>query len=125
MKRFIIISFMCVCAVISCDKIIGEGEDVKAAKESFEIEVLCDDYDNDGELTKSSFSSLALTKVNNVNIYIYSDGVLDEEHSGYFSPASGISISFPSYDKRYDIYMLANVGQVTPPDDEEDLAGWM
>ncbi len=126
MKRFIIITIMCVCAVISCDKLIGEGEDVRAAKGNYAIEVLCDDYDNDQELgTKSSFSSSVLTKVNNVNIYIYCDGMLDEEHSAFFSPATGISISFESYDKSYDIFMLANVGEVTPPDDESDLEDWM
>ena len=124
MKRSIIITLICACAALSCNKIAEVGPANDAVRDGIAIEVLCDDCSG-GAATKSSFSSSALTKVNNVNIWIYSDGILDEAHSGYFSPASGISISFPSYDRSYDIYMLANVGNVTPPADEEELAGWM
>ena len=119
MKRFLTITLMCACAAISCDRLSDENPD---SGRGIGIEVLCDDYVEDiGLDTKSSFSSSALTKVNNVNIYIYCDGVLDSHHSGYFSPATGISISFPSYDRTYDIYMLANVGRVTAPEDEDDI----
>ena len=125
MKRMLILSAIGLLAAVSCDKFSGEGSSSEKDTREYGIEILCDDYDNDGESTRSSFSSSALTKVNNVNIYIYHDGMLDEEHSGYFSPATGIRISFGSYDHTYDIFMLANVGQVTPPDDESDLEDWM
>jgi len=108
-------------ALFSCSKM---GPEITSAEPSpdgsYPMEISCEPVAGEQESTKSSFTTAALTKVSNVCIFIYRDGSLVSDL--YFPTASGISVSFPSSTDTYDVYMLANMGDVIAPQDEDDVA---
>lgn len=93
----------------------GRGED-----ETYNITVSTDIPDNQGQI-KSSFGEDDLTKINNLNVFIYHEGKLLADYCRYFADMSSLMLSFPYGKDGFNIYMVGNVGQLTPPYDESQL----
>lgn len=71
--------------------------------------------------SRSSFAEEDFNKIKDLNIFMYHGGYLLKEYSGYYSDLSSLMLSFP-YDKNgFNIYMVGNVGQVEPPEEESDI----
>ena len=119
MKRLLFITSICLGAALSCTKFGSDGPSEMRPDGSYRLEISCEEPEGMAP-TKSSFSSASLSRVSNVNIFIYRDGTLLSDL--YFPSASGIDVSFPSASDTYDVYMLANVGNVTAPADEDDIS---
>ncbi len=73
--------------------------------------------------SKSSFCPEELDKISDINVWIYQEGVLIRDYSFYCSmPGSGsLDVSFPSRHSRYNLYLLANAGEIEAPDSEKDI----
>lgn len=120
MKRFLFLSILSIGAALSCTKLNSPSAPFARADGSYMFDVSCEPVEGEQVQTKSSYSSSALTKVSNVNIYIYRDGEIVEQK--YFSSASGIQVTFPNNTDTYNVYMLANIGQKSAPEEESDLS---
>ena len=118
MKRYLILCLLGACALMSCTLLDTPSQPHTNPDGSFVFNVECEPVEGEAQ-TKSAFSSSALTKVSNVNIYVYRGGSLID--SKYFGSASGITMDFPSNTDTYNVYMLANVGQFTAPSSESAL----
>jgi len=119
MKRICIV-LLSIGALISCTKLGSDGPSAQPnADGSFPFEISCEPLQGETEATKSSFTQTALTKVSNVCIFVYRDGALINDL--YFPSTSGISVSFPSRTDTYNVYMLANMGDVVAPQNENDV----
>lgn len=119
MKRLLILSAICLGAALSCTKFGPDGPSPEAPDGSYRFEISCEDPEG-SPMTKSSFTSQSLTKVSNVNIFVYRGGSLIDDL--YFPSASGINVAFPSSSDTYNVYMLANVGDVTAPSSESGVS---
>ncbi|MCR5760295.1 MAG: DUF4906 domain-containing protein [Bacteroidales bacterium] len=73
---------------------------------------------------RSSFCPASLDMVSDVNVWVYQEGVLLPAYSFHRSMTSGMEteVLFPSARAVYDVYFLANMGQVSGPALEEDIA---
>ena len=87
-----------------------EGEEVRIP-----ISLSCEplDTETEGE-TRSSHSAAALTTVTNVNYYVFRNGTLAKQE--YFDDASEFAVTLPSATLKYNLYILANVGELTIPE---------
>ena len=73
-------------------------------------------------LTRTTHSLSALTRVTNVNYYLFRDGALVGQE--YFADAGSFAVSLPSATETYALYLLANVGEVAiPPDTPQSALG--
>lgn len=124
MKRYLLLSILSLGTLLSCTKLNTPAADFTSPDGNYTFEITCEPVEGEQALqTKSSYSSSALTKVSNVNIYVYRSGSLVEDK--YFSSSSGIQVTFPNNTDTYNVYMLANVGQKSAPEDESDLSDMM
>lgn len=67
----------------------------------------------DGSLTRTTHPSSALTRVSNVNYYLFRDGALVGQE--YFADAGDFAVTLPSATQKYTLLLLANVGKVEIP----------
>lgn len=121
MKRTLLISVTAAFALCACTKLGNESMAVTPAQAdgSYAFTVSCEEVQGEAQ-TKSSYSSATLSRVSNVNIYVYHQGELVSHD--YFNSSSGINVKFPSSTETYNVYMLSNVGNITPPASEFELS---
>ena len=89
-----------------------------AEKEGFrkELTLSCEPLDTetaDGTPTRSNHSAGSLTQVTNVNYYLFRNGSFVKQE--YCPDISTFAVDLPSITAKYNLYLLANVGQVTIP----------
>ena len=70
---------------------------------------------------KSSFSSGEMSRLTDLNVFMYHQGKLLREHSGYFEDVSALMLSFPVGKDGFNIYMFGNVGRCEAPAREEEI----
>jgi hypothetical protein len=70
---------------------------------------------------RSSYSDELMNRITDLNIFIYHDGRLLEEHSSYCEDMSSLMLSFPYGKNGFNIYMIGNVGRMDPPEDESEI----
>ena len=115
MKRTILITALgALCLMtVSC----MERESLRTADPGVGVKVTleCEPLDDEPGGTKSSFASTDLTRVTDVNYYLFdtAGNLLVQE---YFPDASKLSVALPDYDAEYRCYFFANVGRYTVPD---------
>ena len=63
--------------------------------------------------TRTTHPSSALTRVSNVNYYLFRDGALVGQE--YFPDAGSFAVTLPSATQKYTLLLLANVGKVEVP----------
>lgn len=72
--------------------------------------------------SKSTFVSDDMSRLTDLNVFVYHNGILLREHSGYFEDISSLMLSFPVGKNGFDIYMFGNVGRCTAPELEADIS---
>lgn len=72
-------------------------------------------------MTKSSFAASELDCLTDLNVYMYHQGKLLREHSGYYDDLSDVMLSFPAGKDVFNIYMFGNVGPCEAPLDEAEI----
>ena len=70
---------------------------------------------------KSSFSSGEMSRLTDLNVFMYHQGKLLRKHSGYFEDVSALMLSFPNGKDGFNIYMFGNVGRCEAPAREEEI----
>lgn len=71
--------------------------------------------------TKSSFTHEDVSRITDLNVFIYHEGCLLEKYSRYYTDLSSVKLTLP-YDKDgFNIYMVGNVGRIDAPEDEADV----
>ena len=73
--------------------------------------------------SRSSFMDKDLGIINDLNIFLYHNGVLLKEHSCYYTDMSSLMLSFPDDKNGFNVYMFGNVGKVDAPEDESEIGG--
>ena len=71
--------------------------------------------------SRSSFTDKDLNRITDLNIFLYHNGTLLEEHSYYYTDMSSLMLSFPDGKNGFNIYMVGNVGKVEAPEDESEI----
>lgn len=68
--------------------------------------------------SRSSFCPDELDGINDLNVWVYQEGVLLPDFSFHtdLSPGGQVPVVFPSLHASYDIYFLANMGEVSGPE---------
>ena len=89
---------------------------------SFPINVYVDDPMR-MTATRSSFTEYEMSRLTDLNVFIYREGKFLEEYSGYHEDASDVLLSIPVGTEQYDIYMVGNVGRVVAPKHQSDMGG--
>ena len=113
------VSAMLLCSCLSVED--GSGGYV-SGDSRFPIKV----YVSQPELVsgvRSSFSATEMNRLTDLNIFVYHQGQLLTEHSGYYDDVSSLMLSFPVGKDGFNIYMLGNVGRLDPPMAEEQIGG--
>ena len=126
MKRFVTIftTAALALAAMSCLKEERNGQ-YNDAGDSFPVTV---EVANPQVLpygTKSSYTSEELNKITNLHIVVYHGGMLLKEYCRYFSPVKNVTMTFPGDKDGFNIYMVANMGEIDAPENESDMAGFM
>lgn len=111
---------LCVLAgLCSCISHMEESSE-KTGEYSFSVEMCVPEHIED---VKSSFSGIDLTKISDLNVFVYHDGKLLKDCCRYFDDMSKLMLAFPYSENEFDLYMLANVGRVEAPALEDNLRG--
>lgn len=71
--------------------------------------------------SRSSYSLDDLSRLTDLNIYMYHNGKLLKDYSGYFNDVSTLMLAFPLGKDGFNIYMFGNVGRCDAPDKETDI----
>ncbi len=79
--------------------------------EMVKIKLSCELLDTESDGTKSGHDVAALRKISDANYYLFSNGSLVKQE--YFEDADDFAVSLPSYNRKYNLYVLANVGEKT------------
>ncbi len=120
MKRIISI-WSAVLIICSCtiDDIIGRDDSNKDSTENTVVEVPVEFSIAlpDSEMAKSSISASEST-VRDINIYAYHDGRL--EKSAYFEAVKNFTLPLVK-ERTYNIYVLSNLGKLSPPALENEM----
>lgn len=122
MKKRIYALYSVVQLMLSCIAYVDEPVDtsVPCRKEIYPIKVEVE-LPQQAADSRSSYTDEDINRITDLNIFIYHDGLLLEEHSGYFADVSSLMLSFP-YDKDgFNIYMFGNVGEIEAPEDESEI----
>ena len=109
---------MCSCIyedLSDCPNYNGKGEDSTAVTKAVPVEFVISTTDT--TKTRSSIS-VSDTKVADINIYAYYDGML--EASVYEKSPQSVSLSLMN-GRKYNLYALSNMGEVDGPVSEDEL----
>ena len=98
-----------------CPNYIGKGEDSTAVTKAVPVEFVISTTDT--TMTRSSIT-VSDTKVADINIYAYYDGML--EASVYEKSPQTVSLSLTN-GRTYNLYALSNMGEVDGPVSEDEL----
>ena len=71
---------------------------------------------------KSKFTDAQMSRLTDLNIFMYYRGQFLAEHSGYYDDVSSLMLSFPIGKDGFNIYMFGNVGPQQAPQSEEELS---
>ena len=71
---------------------------------------------------RSSFDSGDLTRVRNLNLFVYHDGRLLKDCSRYYTDMSTLMMSLPYEKNGFNIYMTGNMGRLEAPENEVDIS---
>ncbi len=102
---------------ISCGE-IEQPEDEKTNEDEnksenvvvIPVELSCELLDTEkNQQTRSTHDDATLRKITNVNYYLFKDGTYAGQQ--YFADADDFEITLPSLTDKYNVYILANVGQ--------------
>ena len=97
------------CTAESLDRRPLENEGVRIP-----VALSCEPLDTElGGGTRSTHPSSSLTTVSNVNYYLFRNGSFIGQE--YFDDAADFAITLPSTTLSYNVYILANVGELTIP----------
>lgn len=111
-----IVLLLVMCVLSSCDMDLNMPSGI-CDSELYEITVEMDAPEGQ-DLVRSSFTYDDLTKITDVNIFIYHKGKLLDEYSRYVADASSLMIAFPYNKDVFNVYVLCNVGEINAPSDE-------
>ena len=109
---------MCSCIyedLSDCPNFNGKGEDTTAVTKAVPVEFIISTTDTTE--TRSSIS-VSDTKVADINIYAYYDGML--EASVYEKSPQTVSLSLMN-GRKYNLYALSNMGEIEGPVNEDEL----
>ena len=109
---------MCSCIyedLSDCPNYNGKGEDSTAVTKAVPVEFVISTTDT--TMTRSSIT-VSDTKVADINIYAYYDGML--EASVYEKSPQSVSLSLMN-GRTYNLYALSNMGEVEGPVSEDEL----
>ena len=109
---------MCSCIyedLSDCPNYNGKGEDSTAVTKAVPVEFVISTTDTTE--TRSSIT-VSDTKVADINIYAYYDGML--EASAYEKSPQSVSLSLMN-GRKYNLYALSNMGEVDGPVSEDEL----
>ena len=98
-----------------CPNYNGKGEDSTAVSKAVPVEFVISTTDT--TKTRSSIS-VSDTKVADINIYAYYDGML--EASVYEKSPQSVSLSLMN-GRKYNLYALSNMGEIEGPVSEDEL----
>ena len=98
-----------------CPNFNGKGEDTTAVTKAVPVEFVISTTDT--TMTRSSIT-VSDTKVADINIYAYYDGML--EASVYEKSPQSVSLSLMN-GRTYNLYALSNMGEVDGPVSEDEL----
>lgn len=113
--------FTSVLALASCTLEEMETVYIDPNAESFDITVGVDDPETIGPHTKSSFTDADLSRISDMNILIYHEGVFLKDYSKYITDLSSIKLTLPGGKDGFNIYLVGNVGEVDAPESESDI----
>lgn len=71
---------------------------------------------------KSKFTSDQMSRLTDLNIFMYHQGQLVAEHGGYYDDVSSLMLSFPIGKDGFNIYMFGNVGPQQAPQEESEIS---
>ncbi len=76
------------------------------------VKLSCEPLDTEaGGYSRSTHSAVSLTRISNVNCYLFQNGrLLNQE---YTDDIGNFHVSIPSLHEKYNLYLLTNVGQKT------------
>ncbi len=87
------------------------GMESSARSETIKVKLSCDLLDTETDGTRSTHDMAALRRISNANYYLFSGGSLVKQE--YFDDADDFAVSLSSYNRKYNLYVLANVGEKT------------
>ena len=122
--RFCLVLCSALVLMSSCSPCVGSDDCVNVFSDSmvcgFSVEV--DRVDDSQCAVRSSFSREDIMKITCLNVFVYYNGYLLSECCRYYDDMTSLMLSFPSGMNGFNIYMLGNVGRVTPPEVERELS---
>ena len=72
---------------------------------------------------RSSFDEEDLSRLTDLNVFVYHDGRLLKDCSRYYADMSSLMLTLPHGKNGFNIYMAGNMGRLEPPENEEDVSG--
>ena len=72
--------------------------------------------------SKSSYSDDDMSRLTDLNFYMYHNGKLLRDYSGYVEDISALMLAFPIGKDGFNIYMFGNVGCCEAPEYEADIS---
>lgn len=109
---------------VICSCVYDYGQDALSADPdavSCTFTVAVDSPEVMGDWHRSSFTDVDMTRISDLNVFIYHDGVLVPDCCRYYDDMSDLMLSFPEGKDGFDIFMVGNVGRITPPETASDL----
>ena len=83
--------------------------------------VSVDEPENNEVQARSSYIMDDMSRLIDLNVFVYHGGVLLEDCCRYYRDFSSLMLSFPIDKDGFNIYLLGNVGKVEPPKSEYNL----
>lgn len=71
--------------------------------------------------TRSSYSEAQLTKISDLNIFVYHQGRLLSDYCKYITDLSSVKLTLPADKDGFNIYLVGNVGRMIPPESESEV----
>lgn len=121
--RFCLVFCSALLVLSSC----APGTDPEGCVNVFSDSVMCEfsvevDRVGDGQCAvRSSFVEEDIMRITCLNVFVYHNGYLLSDCCRYYDDMSSLMLSFPSGMNGFNIYMLGNVGRITPPEVEREL----
>lgn len=116
---------MAITALLMCSCIFEDMSDcpnyVEGTGERIDVEFSVSSKDSTETETRSSIIATD-NAVQNLNLFVYYDGLL--ETSGYLESPTSFTMKLFK-ERSYNMYVLANMGKVTPPQTEDEMIGYL
>lgn len=121
--RFLLVIVVLLGAFVSCVTERDEERNCALADvdTSFAITVCVESPLGAGGV-RSSFDDEILTRMTDLNMFVYHEGKLLEDCSRYYTDMSSLMMTLPYEKNGFNIYFIANVGRVQAPDNEAAMS---